>query len=413
MTQLDDIRADLLRLPSEDLLPALRRDQDLTIADIDDVGVLSSTSAVARGRLTDGRRLLIPAILSQGHWRRAEAADAMSMSALGSGEPFAITRIAEVPHLDPLQERALAVDMSNDVRVIDNALVAKWQLFAEPGSLAGPTVVEHLVAAGFHDMPPPIAHMAWKGDLVVSFAGYLDGAQDGWDWMVGDVVDHLTGDTAPPSWPATLGHLTGLMHAAAATPTQVIPSPRSTASLTFLAEHYERLLAAAGGLDREMQEALSPWLPRFEGACAFLAAAQAIEVQPIHGDLHAGQFLRHSSGIVVNDFDGNPLLPSQERGLPGPTAYDLAGVLRTLDHVAIVAARRADTSGSLTAARAWAHDARERALQAYAAVEGVPQLDAGVLAALESLSPLHEAVYAATYLPRWRYVPLAVLSGGW
>jgi hypothetical protein len=37
-------------------------------------------------------------------------------------------------------------------------------------------------------------------------------------------------------------------------------------------------------------------------------------------------------------------------------------------------------------------------------------LDVGLLEALETLSPLHEAVYASTYLERWRYVPLTVLN---
>lgn len=61
--------------------------------------------------------------------------------------------------------------------------------------------------------------------------------------------------------------------------------------------------------------------------------------------------------------------------------------------------------------RAWAQRAREDALAAYLDVEGVPSLDVSLLEALETLSPLHEAVYAAEYLPRWRYVPLAVLRG--
>jgi hypothetical protein len=31
-------------------------------------------------------------------------------------------------------------------------------------------------------------------------------------------------------------------------------------------------------------------------------------------------------GMAIGDFDGNPLLSSADRGLPGPTAHDVAGV---------------------------------------------------------------------------------------
>ncbi|MFM7598016.1 MAG: hypothetical protein ACKO70_06540, partial [Actinomycetota bacterium] len=77
------------------------------------------------------------------------------------------------------------------------------------------------------------------------------------------------------------------------------------------------------------------------------------------------------------------------------------------------AARRTGESAALGPAREWARDARGSALTAYRREPGVCALDESVLGALETLSPLHEAVYATTYLPRWRYVPLAVLDGGW
>jgi len=407
---IDEVRADLLVQDSDALLPPLRRGQGLAVDDVVEVTPLASGRAVASARLADGRTLLVP-LTHAGTWRRATPDDAMSMSALDAPEPLQVHRLRTCPTVDPLRERGIDVDMSNDVRIIDDRVVAKWQLFREPGSMAGPRMVAHLDAAGFAEMPDPIATVSWGEELVASFTAYLPGAEDGWEWMLQDVREHVNGRVPPPEWPQELGALTGRLHAAAAASTPVIPQPVTRGGLDDLARHFRALTHAR--VDAEMTAALDPWRSRFQDACALLESATDVEVMPLHGDLHPGQFLRWREGIVVSDFDGNPLLPSRERALPGPTAYDVAGLLRGLDHVAIAAARRADTPDAVDRGRAWARAARERALAAYEQVAGVPDIDRALLSAFESLSPLHEAVYAATYLPRWRYVPLTVLAGGW
>ncbi|MGI9197864.1 MAG: hypothetical protein ACR2KE_10430, partial [Candidatus Nanopelagicales bacterium] len=268
-------------------------------------------------------------------------------------------------------------------------------------------------ATGFTEMPRPLATVTWHDELLASLSAYLPGAEDGWDWMLRDIADYLTGSADAPQWASDLGLLTARMHACAATPSDVIPAPVSRGDLRPLAAHYRRLLDAIDGLDDDLHQALAPWDRRLEDAARVLASAEDIELIPLHGDLHAGQFLRSPETCVINDFDGNPLLPPEQRGAPGPTAHDVAGLLRSLDHVAISAARRIEDPSALPRAREWAAQARVEALEAYESQDGVPALDRQILGALESLSPLHEAVYAATYLPRWRYVPLAVLAGGW
>lgn len=407
---IDEVRADLAGLSADELVPPLRRGQSLQATAIEDAALLGDRSAVAIARLADGRALCVP-LVRDGRWRRAEPRDAISADALTAPAPFVVHEVRRAPDFDPRRERTLDVDMSNDIRIIDDLVTAKWQLLAEPGSLAGPRMIEHLAAAGFAEMPEPLATVSWRGHLVVAYATFLPQADDGWDWMLDDVRGMLGGALPSPDWPTRLGSLTGRLHAAAATPTSVFAQPVGRADLALLARHYRDLLSA--DLDPEMREAIAPWADRFAHACDVVEAATDAEVIPVHGDLHPGQFLRWRDGIAVSDFDGNPLLPAEQRDLRGPTAHDVAGLLRGFDHVAIAAARRVEDPEALTTGRAWAQAARQEALSAYLGVEGVPALDRTLLEALESLSPLHEAVYATAYLPRWRYVPLAVLRGGW
>ena len=412
MTLLDEVRQALADQTADALLPPLRRGQGLEVADVEDAAAFTDRSAAAAVRLVDGRRLLVP-LTRDGNWRRAAASDGMSLTALAAPAPIAVRQLASMPTINTSCERSLEVDMSNDVRVIDDSVVAKWQLFGEIGSLAGPHVVEHLAAAGFSEMPQPLATVTWHDELLASYACYLPGAEDGWEWMLRDIQAHAVGTIGRPDWPSAVGALTARMHRAAAQPTSVISQPTSHIDLAPLAAHYRRLLNAAEGLDAEMCDALMPRMDRFESAWELLAHAREVQALPIHGDLHAGQLLRWSGGLVVNDFDGNPLMTPEQRGAPGPTALDVAALVRSLDHVAVAAARSINSANALDVARTWAREARAEVLAAYLGVDGVPSLDLELLAALESLSPLHEAVYAATYLPRWRYVPLAVLTGGW
>lgn len=407
---LDEVRGDLAGVPADSLLPPLRRGQDLAWTAIENAAPLGEGTAIAIARLADGRAINVP-LVHDGRWRRAEPDDAMSASALFAPGPLDVHIVQALPPINPRRERSVDVDMSNDMRVIDEAVLAKWQFIAEPGSLTGLRLVNHLAHAGFTEMPVPLAFITWRDHLVASYTGFLPEAHDGWEWMLEDVKQMLQGASDAPNWASDLGSLTGRLHAAAATPTPVFPHPLGRADLASLAAHYRGLLSV--DLDDEMRDALIPWTDRFTRACHSLEAATDVEVVPVHGDLHPGQFLRWRDGIAVADFDGNPLLPADDRGQPGPTAHDVAGLLRGFDHVAIAAARSVDIPDALAPAREWARQARDEALAAYRGVDGVPALDPSLLDALESLSPLHEAVYASTYLPRWRYVPLAVLRSGW
>ncbi|HYJ61518.1 MAG TPA: aminoglycoside phosphotransferase, partial [Actinomycetota bacterium] len=59
--------------------------------------------------------------------------------------------------------------------------------------------------------------------------------------------------------------------------------------------------------------------------------------------------------------------------------------------------------------RAWIDDARAAFLDAYRRASDPALFDERLLRPFEVVQELHEYVYAARYLPRWRYVPDAAL----
>jgi trehalose synthase-fused probable maltokinase len=137
----------------------------------------------------------------------------------------------------------------------------------------------------------------------------------------------------------------------------------------------------------------------------------------VHGDLHLGQVLRTPDGFVFVDFEGDPLRSLEDRrGLRSPL-QDLASLLLSLDHVSTGAERRALATGWQPGGHAgldiaaWRRRSRERLLAAYRSGlgrAGAPiVVDEALLDGLAVAKECAEFVYAATYLPEWRWAPHA------
>ncbi|UXA15977.1 glucosamine kinase [Mycobacterium sp. SMC-4] len=357
-----------------------------------------------------------------GHWRRAIA---------GSGAADALVRLlVETPgrsqrgrfsvmswtnRYAPGAERAITVDQTNESVIVGEQAVVKWATHLEPGPHPAPGRLSTLIAAGFTAMPTPWGVVTWKPEsgpetLVVMVTGYLPGAVDGWTWAVEMFIAAAgSGDFSAASAACrTLGDVVADMHIGLA-----VTATRSTRAdarrwrdNAFATLARARTLAspAAAALLTCHDATLAAVLER-------LADLTDVPILDAHGDLHVGQVLRVGDRLVVTDFDGNPVVNPAERVLPVPAAVDLAGILQSLSHVAVVAAKHAElapnTLGALDKA------ARAALLEAYLGrLRQAGQADLHIEAAVPALrlqQVLREIVYAAHHLPRWMYVPDAAL----
>jgi len=153
-------------------------------------------------------------------------------------------------------------------------------------------------------------------------------------------------------------------------------------------------------------------LPLMRAALRALSDVVGTPVQRVHGDLHVGQMLRWREGLAVIDFDGNPAADPATAALPQPAARDVAGMLCSLDHVGRIVDKQMGRLRHAEVER-WIAHSRHRFLSAYRRVladaDRSDLLDERLMPAFEVEQECRELVYAARFLPRWRYAPMAAL----
>jgi maltose alpha-D-glucosyltransferase/alpha-amylase len=168
--------------------------------------------------------------------------------------------------------------------------------------------------------------------------------------------------------------------------------------------------------DDDARATLRKLAPRIAEALTVLDALPTTpEVIRAHGDYHLGQLLLAPDGFRVIDFEGEPLSPPETRRAHRSPLRDVASMLRSLDHVARSARRRAEATNGGPLEHVgldldgWIRRARERFLAAYAG--GLREervwiaMDPALLRAFEIDKELYEFAYATTYLPTWLYAP--------
>jgi trehalose synthase-fused probable maltokinase len=259
------------------------------------------------------------------------------------------------------------------------------------------------------------AHVAGAHDVAERTAEFLAGliAAPGsvsMDWAT-DVAEDL-------------GTLVAGLHAALMSPPADAPdlAPREATHDELKAwrwdAHRQLNLAidAVGSVDpavavelRHDASSIAARLSRFE------ALAAAPTVMRIHGDLRLDRMLVADDGYRVVGFEGDPLRPLDDRRRPDSPLRDVASVLRSLDHVARSARRRADAQAEEAIERprldidAWIEKARARFLAAYAdglRRSGTPvTLDLDLLDAFEVAREIRGLVVAATQMPSGLWAP--------
>jgi maltokinase len=368
---------------------------------------LSDRFAVALQDEPGGVFLAVPLVRDEilvTSWRRAVPGD--GLSAFVAGVPMA-------------SERAIEVDQTNTSMVVGERAIVKWYRRVGPEPSRATVLVAHLEATGFAEMPVPLGSLAWErapGPTLTIAHGdaFLPEARDGWDWCVERLERHVGHGSAPcpaacdPWIGARLGGLVARLHKALATASTILPEPLATADRGTVLDWRttaEATLDEAIDLTSEQEpeagNRLGSIVESIRADLAGLPVDRPVRLQPVHGDLHVGQVLECAGGWAVIDFDGNPTLPASGNALRQPVERDIAQLLSSLDHVGrIVAARSGDDAADLI--DGWIARNRRDLLDAV-------DPDPGVLAAFEAEQECRELVYAARFLPRWRYAPLATL----
>lgn len=324
------------------------------------------------------------------HWRAARPGD--GLSSFVAGVPMAA-------------ERAIDVDQTNTSVVVGERAIVKWFRRVGPAPSRAATLVAHLDEAGFAEIPSPLGMVTWARpdgpDLTLAQGdALLPGARDGWDWCVERVRD---GEPSAEQTGRQLGGLVARLHGALVHPTSVLVEPRAIAGAADVVAWHEAALATLGDALRltegDAGAQLRAWQSPMRAELDGILGAGSVALQPVHGDLHVGQILEWAGGLAVIDFDGNPALGEPGNAIRQPVERDLAQMLMSLDHVGrIVERERRQEEG------AWIADARAAFL---GALERAP--DPALLAAFEVEQECRELVYAARFLPRWRYAPMGAL----
>lgn len=269
---------------------------------------------------------------------------------------YRITR--GTPASVPGTERRIEVDQTNDSWVVGEQVVVKWETGALVGPHPAPERLRRLVAAHFAHTPTLRGMVEWQTPEgwwvpVVTAVDLVPEATDGWTWCLRACRVALglePGEDVP--FAAPLGELTVTMH-----------------------------LALADSVTGPVAD---------------------------HGDYHVGQVLRAPDGtLYVIDFDGNPTLSPTERVAHRPAAYDVAGMLQSLENVGHVVRHHAPDTAEADVV-AWTEQVQAAFLAAYRDRAGA-LLDESLLAGYQLDQVYRELAYAETHLPRWRYVAEAAL----
>ena len=340
----------------------------------------------------------------------------------------------------------LGRDQSNSSLVREERELLKFFRKLERDSSPELEMLQALGHAGFSGIAAPLGEIEYRaaGDepaLLAILQPYLHNATDGFQMAMTSLrdlysvaegetqvepidirkqIDEQGSDFTPES--NRLGALVGEMHLALASdrmPEDMRPEPADPQTLRAWAEEMEadldHLFAGNGalleGIDRD----------RLAGVFHTLAGVDAggLAIR-YHGDLHLGQLVRTDSGWIILDFEGEPSRSVESRRRRSSPLRDVAGMLRSFNYAAAVAAMGRATPADpdwdplLRYGDAWADVNREAFWAAYVAAAAGALLPAsgavgGVLRAFEIQKAVYEVGYELGHRPDLAWIAVRAL----
>lgn len=352
--------------------------------------------------------------------------------------------------------RWLSVEQSNSSAIIDEQIIVKLLRRPSPGPCHEADMGRQLAAMGFRNTPALLGTLeAQEGDQPLTLAvfhRYVANEGDAWTWTL-DYLKRaldsaLPADDDPAAFEAQLagyiafvrviGQRLAQMHAALR-PAEPQPGSAEQTAARIVGQWRRAVKTLEQAELPAGLQSSAQWLaehaPRIEARIAELATLESQEDrQAVHGDFHLGQVLVAQADAWLIDFEGEPLRAVDERHAADTVYKDLAGMLRSFDYAASVAAQSAasahpvpETPGTPPAdALAGTLNSRydsllgrfrqlagSALLDGYRQARGEPAV-AGHEQALLRLAQLekaaYEVCYEAAHRPGWLPVPLASLA---
>lgn len=358
---------------------------------------------------------------ADGRWRRALPGDGLAealvdlLARVDGSEDRGRFTVRSWTRRGASGERPMGVDQTNESVIVGDAAVVKWATHLQEGPHPAPHRIAVLRGAGFAGMPAAWGLVTWQPPdgaetLVAGADEFVPGAVDGWTWAVNLVTDAARDNRPAPAVTAAtdVGALVAELHAAMSG-TVGFASAEDAARWRDAAMQTVETACHLG--DSPSVTVLKARRAEVESTFNTLGELAGTPVIDGHGDLHVGQILCGDGRFVVTDFDGNPVLPAEERILPIPASLDVAGMVQSFAHVAIVARKYtvlddgalAEVDTAVRRAFVDAYTQRLTELGHRGLYDPTP------LRAFRIQQVLREIIYAARHLPRWMYVPDAAL----
>ena len=293
---------------------------------------------------------------------------------------------------NPLGSRALDADQSHTSVVLGERCVLKCYRQLCDGANPEVELATHLSAAGMRRIPS-VAGSLRLGDRDVALCqSYVRGAVDGWEGAKRDLA------SATPrvgEWAAGIGAALAEMHRLLI---ERDGRPATVAEVNGWAD------AAASQLDRALEgadESIGWAEPELRAQIEVLRGYAGTTVSRVHGDFHVAQvLLRDGLVAAIVDLEGEPGRPLADRRSLGTPLRDVAGMVRSFNHVARFVGWKLGKPAQ-PEIEAWIERARGAFLGAYGEHHDV---DRRLLHSLECEKATYEFVYAAMYLPYWAEV---------